>query len=185
MFKYVVNSDIELRLLQIKDAEELFQLMDDCRDYLRKWLPWIDVSKSSEDTKVFIESTMKQFASNNGFQTGIWYKGEIAGVIGYHGIDWSHKSTSIGYWLGEKYVGKGIMTKACRALVDYALTDLNLNRVEIRCAEKNCKSRAIPKRLGFTEEGMIREAEWLYDHYVNHVVYGMLAEEWKEKVILN
>ncbi|MBS4537281.1 GNAT family N-acetyltransferase [Clostridium sp. D2Q-11] len=180
MFKYVIDSDIELRLLENRNSEELFELIDSCREYLRDWLPWVDSSTSYEDTKKFIEITMKQFASNEGFQAGIWYKGEIAGVIGYHKVDWSNKSTSIGYWLGEKYVGKGIMTKACRAFIDYALIDLNLNRVEIRCAEYNQKSRAIPERLGFIEEGMIRDAEWLYDHSVNHIVYGVLANEWKE-----
>lgn len=181
MFKYVIDRDIELRLLETRHSEELFQLTDSCRDYLKEWLPWVVDSFSYEDTKSFIEITMQQFAANIGFQAGIWYRGEIAGVIGYHRIDKSHKSTTIGYWLGEKFVGKGIMTKACRVFVDYALTDLKLNRVEIRCAEKNHKSRAIPERLGFTKEGIIREAEWLYDHYVDHVVYGMLAREWKEQ----
>lgn len=180
MFKYVIDKDIELKLLENRHAEELFTLTDSCRNYLKEWLPWVVDSFSCEDTKTFIEITLQQFAANIGFQAGIWYKGEIAGVIGYHKIDRSNKSTTIGYWLGEKYVGKGIMTKACRVLVDYALVDLNLNRVEIRCAEKNHKSRAIPERLGFTKEGVIREAEWLYDHYVNHIVYGMLAKEWKE-----
>ena len=181
MFKYVVDNNIELTLHEVRFAEELFRLTDSCRDHLRKWLPWVDGTKSCEDTKTFIEFTMKQVASNNGFHACIWYNGEIAGVIGYHGLNWANKSTSIGYWLGEKYAGKGIMTKSCEALVNYALTDLNLNRVEIRCAEYNYKSRAIPERLGFKKEGIIREAEWLYDHYVDHVVYGMLAKEWKEK----
>lgn len=179
MFYYELNGDIELRLLQINDTEELFQLMDSSRKHLREWLPWVDDTKSPEDTKAFIQSTMNQFAANNGYQAGIWYRGELAGVIGYHEMDWAHKSTSIGYWLGEKYVGKAIMTKACSVFVDYALTDLKLNRVEIRCAENNHKSRAIPEKLDFTNEGMIRDAEWLYDHHVNHFVYGMLAKEWK------
>ncbi|WP_423243551.1 GNAT family N-acetyltransferase, partial [Anaerophilus nitritogenes] len=96
MFKYLIDNDIELRLLQDKDAKELFLLVDSCRDYLRMWLPWVDGSKTFEDTKSFIESSMNQFASNNGFQAGIWYKGQLAGVIGYHKIDFLNKSTSIG-----------------------------------------------------------------------------------------
>ncbi|MCF6094932.1 GNAT family N-acetyltransferase [Microaerobacter geothermalis] len=132
MFTYIVDTDIELRLLEIRNAQELYKLTDSNREYLREWLPWVDDSKSYEDTKIFIERTRKQYASNNGFQAGIWYKGEIAGVIGYHKINWFHKSTSIGYWLAEKYGGKGIMTKSCEALINYALVDLNLNRVEIR-----------------------------------------------------
>ena len=72
------------------------------------------------------------------------------------------------------------MTRACRALVDYAFSELGLNRIEIQCAVQNVKSRAIPERLDFTQEGVIRQAEWLYDHYNDHVIYGMLAEEWRQ-----
>ncbi|KAB3535293.1 GNAT family N-acetyltransferase [Alkaliphilus pronyensis] len=181
MFTHNINDEIELRLLELSDAEALTNLTNECSEYLRRWLPWVDDSASIEDRLNFIKMTKKQYADNKGFQSGIWYKGELAGVIGYHGMDWSNKVTSLGYWLGERFQGNGIMTKATKAFVEYALVDMKLNRVEIRCAEENSKSRSIPKRLGFKEEGLIREAEWLYDHYVNHVVYGMLAKDWKNR----
>ena len=73
------------------------------------------------------------------------------------------------------------MTKVAKALTDYAFTHLKLNKVEIRAAVENKKSRSIPERLGFVYEGTLRQAEWLYDHYVDHAVYGMLADEWKVK----
>jgi len=66
-------------------------------------------------------------------------------------------------------------------LTDYAFKELNLNKVEIRAALENKKSRGIPERLNFVNEGCNRQAEWLYDHYVDHVIYGMLAEEWIEE----
>ncbi len=179
MFKYMIDEDVELRLLDNNHAEVMFKSIDLCRDYLREWLPWIDGTKTIEDTKSFIEMTKKQFASNEGFQAGIWYKGEFAGVIGYYGLNWYSKSVNIGYWLDKRYMGKGIMTKACRVFIDHAFNEYKLNRVEIRCAEGNYKSRAIPERLGLSKEGIIREAEWLYNYYVSHVVYGMLAAEWK------
>jgi len=178
MFEFVVDDAVVLRLLEPRDAEQLFELTDSSRSYLREWLPWVDGTKNAEDTKSFIEMTKKQFASNNGFQAGIWYKGNLAGVIGFHGMNGANRSTSIGYWLGERYQGSGVMTKSCKALIEYAFRELKLNRVEIRCAEKNLRSRAIPERLGFINEGMIRETEWLYDHFVDHVVYGVLAREW-------
>lgn len=179
MFKYIIDEDVELRLLGRENGEEMFKSIDSCREHLRRWLPWVDGTRTLEDTLGFIEMTRRQFASDNGFQAGIWYRGEFAGVIGFHGINRSNRSTSIGYWMDEKFTGKGIMTKACRTLVGYAFKDLKLNRVEIRCGEENLKSRAIPERLGFTPEGLIRGAEWINDHYISHVVYGMLAEEWK------
>ena len=69
------------------------------------------------------------------------------------------------------------MTRGCRALIAHGFTELDLHRVEIRCAVDNLKSRAIPERLGFRREGQLREVEWLYDHFVDHVVYGLLAGE--------
>ncbi len=72
------------------------------------------------------------------------------------------------------------MTKALNALIQYGFEELGLNRIQIKVAVENKKSRALPERLGFTQEGIIRQAEWLYDHYVDHVMYGLLADEWNK-----
>lgn len=180
MFTYEVEDNIKLKMLSLQDVEELFVLTINSMEQLKEWLPLIAYNTKIEDTENFIKSTMVQFAENNGFQAGIWSNGELAGVIGFHKIDWRNKSTSIGYWLGKGFEGSGLMTKACKALVNYAIIELKLNRVEIRAAVENTKSQAIPKRLGFIQEGRIRKAEWLYDHYVDHYVYGMLAEDWED-----
>ncbi|SFA53513.1 ribosomal-protein-serine acetyltransferase [Parageobacillus thermantarcticus] len=179
MFIHRLDDESWLKLLTAEDAEALFALIDSCRPHLRKWLPWVDWTQTAEDSKAFIAGGLQKFAAGSGFEAGIWHKGQLAGVIGIHYIDHANKKTSIGYWLGEQFQGIGLMTKACKAFVDYAFHELKLHRVEIRCAVENKKSRAIPERLGFTNEGTIREAEWLYDHFVDHVVYGMLAREWK------
>jgi ribosomal-protein-serine acetyltransferase len=99
-------------------------------------------------------------------------------MIGHIGIDWTHRSTALGYWLAEKHQARGFMTMACRAYVEHAFGKLGLNRVEIRAATENHRSRAVPERLGFKLEGVVRDAEWLYDRYVDHAVYGLLARDW-------
>lgn len=177
MFAYKIDENIELRLLELRHAEQVFQLTDRSRESLREWLPWIDITKTVEDSKSFIMGTMQQFARNDGFQAGIWYKGELAGVIGLHGINWSNKSTSIGYWLGTGFEGKGLMTKACQAVIDHCFNELKLNRIEIRTATENEKSAAIPQRLGFKQEGRLQQAEWLYDKFVDHYVFGLVKED--------
>jgi ribosomal-protein-serine acetyltransferase len=181
VFYHRLDQDVELRLLEERHAKELFALTDRNRAYLREWLPWLDNTISVADTRRFIQASLEQFANNNGFTAGIWYRGQLAGLIGLQKIDWANRSTNIGYWLGAAYQGRGLMTKACQALVDFAFTDLGLNHVEIRCAPENKRSRAIPERLGFRQEGLLRQAEWLYDHFVDHVVYGLLASEYKKK----
>jgi ribosomal-protein-serine acetyltransferase len=99
-------------------------------------------------------------------------------VAGFNNINWSNKTAYIGYWLGEEFQGKGIITKVAKDLTNYAFNHLNLYKVEIRAAVENKKSRCIPERLGFINEGIIRQSEWLYDHYVDTVVYGILNQEW-------
>lgn len=177
MFYFTLHNDSELRLLEPRHAEDLFLVTDKSRAYLREWLPWVDFTKNVSDSKHFIEGTLKQFGNNDGFQAGIWYKGELAGVIGLHGINWANKATSIGYWLGEGFRGKGLMTAACQAVIDYGFTELGLKRIEIRVATENYKSQAIPERLGFQKEGCTRSAEFLYDRYVDHYVYGLIKED--------
>ena len=181
MFTYKLNDKLELRLLDIQDADRLFELTDGSRSYLREWLPWVDYSKTPEDSKEFIKATRKGFADNKSLTTAIVYEKEIVGIAGFNELNWANKVAYIGYWLGEGYQGNGIMTTVAKGLTNYAFNYYKMNKVEIAAAEFNHRSRAIPERLGFTEEGKLRQREWLYDHYVDHVVYGMLADEWTKK----
>jgi ribosomal-protein-serine acetyltransferase len=177
MFSYSLGDAAELRLLEEGHASALYQLTDANRVHLREWLPWVDETTSVDDTRRFIRIATQQFASNQGYECGIWWHGELVGTIGNHRIDWRNGATSIGYWIGESYQGYGLMTRAARALIAHAFDTLHLQRVEIRVATGNRRSRAIPERLGFREEGILRQVEWLYDHYVDHVVYGRLASD--------
>lgn len=180
MFTLKVDQEIELQLFQLHDAVELYHLVDSNRLYLREWLPWVDNMTSPIQYQSIIPMWLKQFADNQGFNSGIRYNGILVGSIGFHHIDWNNKQTSIGYYLGQGFAGKGIMTRSVQALVNYAFFELQLNRIEIRCGVANKRSRAIPERLGFKQEGIIREAEFLYDHFHDLALYGMLAKEWKK-----
>lgn len=180
MFRYSINEHTYLKMLDLNDVEELFALTDRSRETLREWLPFVDNVKTVKDTEQFVRNAMQQYADHNGIQAGIYYDGKLAGIIGYHQVNWQHKWTSIGYWLGNEFVGNGLVTNSMRAFIDFAFEYLKLNRIEVRVAVGNIRSRTIPKVLGFNEEGRLRDAEWLYDHYVDQVVYGLTAVEWKK-----
>ena len=178
MFIYDVDEEISLRMLSAKDSERLFEITDNSRSYLREWLPWVDDIKTAEDSLSFIRNGFQIYAERSGLTAGIFYKSELVGVAGFNSFDWRNKIGYIGYWIAVDYQGYGIMTRVVRALTNYAFGEFKLNRVDIRAAYENIKSQAIPKRLGFNKEGHIRQAEWLYDHYVDHLVYGMLKADW-------
>jgi ribosomal-protein-serine acetyltransferase len=187
MFLYQIDENISLRTLNVGDSEELFNLTINSKDYLKEWLGWLDYTNKVEDTREFIQATLKGVIETGGYpkSAAILYQGRIAGTIGFNEINKLHKIGVMGYWLGKEFQGNGIMTKACKAFIEYGFNELALNRIEIRVAEENKKSRAIPERLGFTEEGKIRQAEWLYDHYVDHIIYGLLADEWTKNIHTN
>jgi ribosomal-protein-serine acetyltransferase len=176
-----VRDGLELRSRVEADAEAILEGIDKNREYLKQWLPWLDDSKTVEDIRKYIKNTIVEFDKKEGCDFGIWYEGQWIGGIGFSSFGTKDRKTSIGYWLSEEFQGKGIMTDCVRALVNYGFEHLNLNRILIRCAVENTKSRAIPQRLGFKEEGVLRQSTWLYDHFVDVVIYSLLREEWIQK----
>ena len=176
-FHLKVTNEIELRLIEQQHTQELFDLIEANRKHLRQWLPWLDRIRSLADELAFVESSLRQFVENKGFHAGVWFKGRLCGTIGHHGFDLLNRSTLLGYWLDASHQGKGIMTASCRAVVNHAFTELGLHRVVIRCATENRRSRAIPEHLRFSLEGVSRQAEWLYDHFVDLAVYGLLRTD--------
>ena len=178
MFTLTVDKDIELKLIQIHDSLKLFQLVEANREHLREWLPWVDNITAPFQYEAIIPLWLQQFAENNGFYAGILFRGELVGSIAFQQIDWQNRFTSIGYYLVQKAEGFGIMTRCVQALLNYSYYQLGLNRVEIRCGEKNLKSRAIPERLGFVREGKIRDGEYLNGRFHDLIIYSMLARDW-------
>jgi ribosomal-protein-serine acetyltransferase len=183
-FLLPVGNRYQLRSIQLADAQELFALTDANRRYLRQWLPWLDIVTQVEDTRDFIARTMKQFVEHEGLVAAICDSGRILGVVGFNRIEQKDRIGYIGYWLAESHRGRGIMTESCRILINYGFTTLKLDRVVIACATANHRSRAIPLRLGFTHEGVIRDAEWLYQEFVTHDLYALSVEDWKQSIAL-
>ena len=179
MFSLHVDRSIQLRLLEEKHAEMVYLLTVRNREHLRRWLSWVDKVVTVQDTRNFIKLSLKQFETGRGIQTGIWYEGMLVGVIGCE-INPKTKTALIGYWLAALYQGRGIMTRACKALIDYLFEEKAIECVEIRCAVKNKRSRAIPERLGFAQEGIIRNAELLSGRYVDHVIYRIRRDNWEK-----
>lgn len=175
--RVTVDDGLELRLVHEGDEEEIFRVADANRAFLREWLPWVDATRSPSDMHAFVQRSLEQVRLADGFQARILHQGRFAGMIGYLYHDWTNLRTEIGYWLCEDQQGRGVMTRSAKALVDFAFENLGLNRVEIRAATDNRRSRAVPERLGFVQEGVLREAAWLNGRYIDLVVYARLRSD--------
>lgn len=177
MFEAVVEESLVLRLLEPRHAGALFGLMDRNRDSLGEWFPWVEGTKTVADSEAFIRFQLQSFAQGEGAQFGIWLGGVYVGTTGFGYISQEFRCAEVGYWLGADYRGRGVVTKVCRYLCGYLFGELGLNRIEIRCAETNLKSRAVPERLGFTLEGTLREMGYTRDGWVDQRVYSLLKRE--------
>lgn len=175
--RIAVDDGIELRPLRLEDAEPLFMLVQANRARLGEWLPWVPSIQSASDEASFIRGGQRELEAGNGLSCGIVVDRTVVGTIG-GSVSTASRSAEIGYWIAEGYEGRGIVTRAARAMTTFLVTDLALHRVVIRAATANLKSRAIPERLGFVHEGTQRQAEILNDEFFDLEVYSMLAPEW-------
>ena len=180
-FTRQVGDRAHLRPLESKDAENLCTLVEANRTYLRKWLSWVDSSRTVADSQSFIQLASDRAQANNGFTLAILFKDEIVGIVSLNYINWDNRSSEIGYWLAQAHQHQGIITQSCKSVLAHGFEVLELNRIGIRCASQNIQSQGVAKRLGLLYEGTLRDAEHLYDRFVDHQVYSMLRREWLEQ----
>ena len=177
MFKIQIESELHLELLHLIHTKELYEVVNANREHLKEWMWWVNATNKEEDIKNFIKSTMRQYSDDLGFQVAIFHMGNLVGVSGYLPINKKDHIGELGYWLSADSEGLEIMTKANMKIIGMGFELLNLNKVVIRCAVENRKSRAVAERLGFSQEGILRQNEWLNDHYVDNVLYSKLKSE--------
>lgn len=174
--KIDLSSSIRIEQLTVDHAADLFQLTDTNRAYLREWLPWLDAVVEPADTLGFIQSSIDQFESGQGPNYAVFHDQDMCGVAGFHDIDKANNRASIGYWLSEPCTGLGIMTKVVQTLLNIGFMEYGLVAIEIACATENVRSRGIPERIGARLDRIVNDAEWLYDHYVDHAVFVVDAK---------
>jgi len=180
MEKLTIDDHLFLERLNLSHVDLIFKTIDQNRKFLRKWLPFVDFNQKAKDTEKFVRSILEKPISVRDEVYVIWYKHEFAGLIGFKDADRVNDKIEIGYWLAEKMTGKGIATAAARKMVNLAFRNMDMNRVQIRCGVGNEKSSAIPRRLGFSFEGVERAGERHNHEYFDLEVYSLLKREWAE-----
>ena len=177
--EFKVDDNIVLKSFTVNDAEERYDIIDKNREFLKKWLGWLDFYHSKQDVIDFTKVCLNNEKNKISLPLTIYYNGKFAGSIELKDLDFRNKKTEIGYWLAKEFTGKGIMVKTTKFMIDYAFNELDLNRVSILTATENYASQAIPEKLGFTKEGMLKDNECLYGKFLDNYIYGMTKEKWK------
>ena len=173
-----VDKSTVLKELEYSDAADIFSAIDQNRKFLSKWLPFVDYTCDQEDSENFIKSVLNVPDEDREYVFVILYKNIFAGLIGFKATDTINRKTEIGYWICESLQGKGIVTQSVKALMEFAFSELFVNRIQIKCAVGNQKSRNIPIRLGFLFEGIEREGERMSNgRYSDIEVFSFLKKQ--------
>ena len=177
MFSLRADDEVSIELAEAHHAAEIFALVDRNREHLRRWLPWVDGTRTVEDSAAFLVFIRAEYAAGRNFHANLRYRGAMVGGIGMR-FDRMHFKGEVGYWLDAGHEGRGIVTRATRALTATAFAEFGLVRVGLHAAVDNTRSRAVAERLGFTYEGVLRRNEKVGDRWLDHAVYAAFAGEW-------
>ncbi len=173
-----VDESISLHLPESNMAQELFNLIDQQRVYLSKWLIWVERTNSIIDSQSFLKEAGIFNRGGQRLTTFIKYNKKMVGSVAFVKLDKVNKNGELGYWISENMQGNGIITKSCEKLIEYGFKHLDLNRIVIKMDAQNNKSKAIPTRMEFTYEGTLRQDRFKNDLFRDTDLYSLLKKEW-------
>lgn len=181
MFSLPLRDGAELRPLEIWHDEEFAAHLDRARAHIRPWVGAAFVTDSVERARATLRGYAESQAADGRRIFGIWLDGTLVGGVMFTAFDTGLGSCEIGCWLEPGAERRGLITAACRALLDWAFVTRGLHRAEWHCRADNERSSAVAERLGMVLEGVRREA-WSYDG-VRHdkQIWAALASEWSRQ----
>jgi ribosomal-protein-serine acetyltransferase len=179
MFSLPLRDGVLLRGLEVWQAEEFADHLDRAREHIRPWVGPAFVTTDVDGARATLKRYAERQADDGARLYGIWRDGVLVGGVLFVDFNAANGSCEVGCWLEPSAEGHGLITQACRVLLDWAFTSRGLHRAEWHCRADNERSAAVAKRLGMTLEGVRREA-WPYEGVrYDKQVWAVLAPEWR------
>jgi RimJ/RimL family protein N-acetyltransferase len=170
-----LGGGVIMRQLRLDDAEALHRAIEANGEHLGQWLPF--PGQPFERTLSHVRRMVGAFEAGRGTSMVLLDGDRLVGAAGFVEPSAEHSSTQLGYWLAADAQGRGLMTRAVAALVDQAFGPWGFERVEIRVAAGNSRSRAVAERLGFREEGRLRAGHRVAGAVHEELIYGRLKDD--------
>ena len=176
---------VMLRAPERNDWQQWAELRAASKNFLVPWEPtWSDDALSRAAFRRRLARYALEWHSDQGY-TFLLFRAEEEVLLG--GISLTNvrrgvaETSSIGYWIGEKFARQGYMTEGLGLALKFAFERLRLHRLEAACLPHNAPSRGVLMKAGFREEGYAREYLCIDGKWQDHVLFGLLASEWRKK----
>jgi ribosomal-protein-serine acetyltransferase len=173
------TSRLYLQPLDATDSRELWTTVEASRSYLEPWLPWVPFNIDLDSSARYSEASASDWDASRACRFAIRERANkrFLGVIGLEAFAHLHENTDLGYWLRKDACGKGYMTEAGHAVLDWAFGPVNAHRVRVAAATDNHPSLAVIGRLGFRFEGIARQAERVNGRWLDHAIFSLLVTD--------
>jgi ribosomal-protein-serine acetyltransferase len=176
----IVDKNIVLEPTSPLQAPQLFAAINNNRKEFSEFLPWVADMRTVADLTDYLKSAELSCQQEKEASFAILFDKVAVGRIGIHHLNMPNKVGTIGYWLSKDAQGKGIMLKSCIAIINFGFENLGLHRIEIKAAISNLKSQAIPVKLNFVKEGILRQAEFVNNQFLDLFLYSMISDDWQK-----
>ncbi|MEV7725753.1 GNAT family protein [Streptomyces sp. NPDC101733] len=178
MFSIDLADDARLFPLEVWHAEEFLAHMDRGREYIGEHIALPDFVTDTASSRAFLASYAQKTAGDGGRLYGIRVGGTLVGGVLFRIFEPDTGNCEAGCWLEPAAAGRGLVTAACRILIDWAVRERGMHRVEWRASSANTKSLAVAERLGMTREGVMRQSYLHRGARQDTEVWAVLAHEW-------
>lgn len=167
----------------IKMAESIFMVIDKNRGHLEPWFSWPKLTLKIEDSLKYLFDKEEKTKKGKVIEYGIFINNEYIGNISLFDINEKNKSAEIGYWLSSFHIRNGYMTEAVKIIEKEAFEKMKLNRIQIKCDERNKASFGVAKKCGYKYEGKFREYAFSehFNDFRNTLIFSKLKSEYKKK----
>lgn len=165
--------------IEISDGDELWAAVEGSRWHLERWLPWVPFNSTREASMRYAEACVSDWDAGRAVRFAIRERQtrELLGVVGLDSCVHLHRSCELGYWLRRDATGKGLMTEAANASVDFAFSRMAMHRIRCAAATDNFPSLRVIQRLAFRFEGIARQAELVQSRWLDHAVFAKLSSD--------
>ncbi|MCQ8774513.1 GNAT family N-acetyltransferase [Streptomyces telluris] len=169
----------ELRPVEPWQAAEFLAHMDRGREFIGQHNGLPDVVTDLESSRAFLRTYAERTAADTGRLYGIWSDGKLVGGFLLRRLDFEQGVAEAGCWLEPAAVGRGLVTRAARAVIDWAVEERGIHRVEWWVSAENAPSIAVARRLGMTRDGVLRESFLYRGKRHDEEIWSVLAPEWR------
>jgi ribosomal-protein-serine acetyltransferase len=177
-FALRLDDELALRLTERHHAPALYRLVDRDREHLRRWIPWT-AAATPKSVERLVADELQRFAAGQGWRAELCYRGEPIGLMWLHEWGGPGGSTEIGYFVTREHEGKGLVTRALRALIDHFFVERGVGRVAIGLDVRNERSLAVVRRLGLRPEAVLRSVITVDGAPADLSIFGLLREEYE------